>query len=122
MKWGNNPYPRKKINGKMHYVHRLLWEEAHGPIPEGMVIDHINGDPNDNRLENLRCVTRGQNKQNSTTQKGYYWDSRDGKWRAQFKHNKKLYSLGLYDKEEDARQAYLDKYKEILGEDFNVRI
>ncbi len=75
----HNPYPRKKINGKSYYVHRLLWEEAHGPIPDGMMVDHINGDPKDNRLENLRCVTRGQNKHNSTVQKGYYWDTCNGK-------------------------------------------
>lgn len=35
------------------YVHRLVWEEAHGPLPEGWHVHHLNGDTLDNRLENL---------------------------------------------------------------------
>ena len=72
-------YKQCKHNGKQTYVHRVVWEQAHGPIPKGMVIDHINGDRHDNRLENLRLVTRQQNQMNmkrhsdsSTGLKGCY--------------------------------------------------
>ncbi len=36
--------------------HRLVWEDANGPIPEGFQIHHRNHDRTDNRLSNLECV------------------------------------------------------------------
>ena len=42
--------------------HVLVWEEHHGPVPRGMELHHINGDKLDNRIENLRPVTRLEHK------------------------------------------------------------
>lgn len=36
----------------------LVWEQHHGEIPEDCVIIHINGNQQDDRIENLRCVTQ----------------------------------------------------------------
>ena len=41
-------------------LHRIIWEIANGPIPDGLEIDHINRNSLDNRLENLRLATRRQ--------------------------------------------------------------
>lgn len=42
-------------------VHRLVWEAFNGKIPKGYVIDHINNNKKDNRLENLQLMTVGDN-------------------------------------------------------------
>ena len=58
-------------------LHRLIWETFVGEIPEGYEIDHINTIRNDNRLENLRCVTHKENV-NNTLSKLHYSESRKG--------------------------------------------
>lgn len=50
-------------------VHRLVWETFKCEIPQGYEIDHINAIRDDNRLENLRCVTRSDNMLNPITRK-----------------------------------------------------
>ena len=39
-------------------TNRAVWQEAHGPIPKGWLIHHLNGDKGDNRLGNLAAVPR----------------------------------------------------------------
>lgn len=57
----NNGVPR------IYFVHRLVWETFVGKIPEGYELDHIDGNPQNNRLENLRCVTHLENMRNPVT-------------------------------------------------------
>jgi hypothetical protein len=42
--------------------HVLVWERHHGPVPPGLELHHVNGDKLDNRVENLRPVTRLEHK------------------------------------------------------------
>lgn len=51
-------------------AHRAVWIAAHGPIPAGYVIDHINRDKADNRLENLRLADAKANSQNRRSYAG----------------------------------------------------
>lgn len=60
-------YYKVTIDGKVHGVHRLLWERANGPTPEGCVIDHIDRNGLNNEMSNLRCITRGANKANTVS-------------------------------------------------------
>ena len=104
------------------YLHRMAWEEVHGPIPDGMVIDHINGDTHDNRIENLRCISQSHNVLNRADTKGYTWAAHANKWRAYIQVDGKRYNLGYFASESDAQSAREAKYKELMGEDFNGRI
>ena len=50
------------VNGRKVLEHVYVWEQAHGPKPEGCDIHHINGDGKDNRLENLVCMTKSEHR------------------------------------------------------------
>ena len=67
----NKGYIYATIDGKQIPKHRLIWEAFNGEIPDGMEIDHINGNPSDNRLENLRLVTHEDNCNNPVTKERY---------------------------------------------------
>ena len=52
----------KGSNAMHFFYHRAVWAVVHGYLP--MIIDHINGNPYDNRLENLREVSQSENNKN----------------------------------------------------------
>jgi hypothetical protein len=70
--------------------------------------DHISHNTLDNRKENLRVVTVSQNSQNRLGVKGYYWDKCANKWHTRIKINGKLTSVGYFDVESDAYEAYIE--------------
>jgi hypothetical protein len=90
------------IDGKQYYLHRLAWLYVHDRWPQG-VTDHINRVRTDNRIANLREVTRGQNNQNSRRRKdntsghpGVTWFKRTAQWRAYIQAGGKVHSLGYF--------------------------
>lgn len=114
---------RKKTNGRVVcrlYVekkpydllsHRLAWYLHYGHLPINS-IDHIDGNPSNNKIDNLRDVTHQQNQWNQTKAKGYSWNKRRKKFQAHIKIDRKKKNLGYYSTEQEARNAYL-KAKEI---------
>lgn len=52
---------------KYYWVHRLVWEAFNGQMPEGMEIDHIDGNPSNNSFDNLRAVDHLTNMSNPVT-------------------------------------------------------
>lgn len=96
-------------------AHRLAWIYMNGLTIGGAEIDHIDGNPGNNSIANLRLATSRQQKQNKGVQsnnrsglKGaYYHACRKGKkWRSQIKVDDVLYFLGYFDTPEEAHEAY----------------
>lgn len=109
-----------KFGGKMYKAHRLAWAFVHGGFPD-QHIDHINGDPSDNRLCNLRVADRSLNMQNqrrarSDSATGLLGVSKNGSgWRAEIRVDGKKINLGTYKTPELAHLAYVEakrKYHE----------
>lgn len=50
-------YFKKTVRGKPCYLHRMVYEDANGPIPKGMHIHHIDGDEGNNDISNLEMLT-----------------------------------------------------------------
>ena len=87
--------------GKVYKVHRLIYLLEHGYLPKE--IDHINGDRQDNRLENLREVTRSQNqynkpmcKNNTSGSRGVSWHKASKAWVVRVSVNKKSKLIGYF--------------------------
>lgn len=100
-------YIRVIISKKRIYAHRIVWEMHNGDIPEGMYIDHINHIRHDNRIENLRIVSKPDNMKNKSLYKnnksgfsGIY--ERSGKYIAMARLEGRLKHIGVYDSIDDA--------------------
>lgn len=115
------------INRKIYRAHRLVWLYCFEEWPSEF-IDHINGIRNDNRLDNLREVTKTINAWNTKAHidnmvgiKGVYFNKQNNNYRAQIRFNGKTVSLGSFKTPEEAKEAYDNKAKEIQGEFFPNR-
>ena len=111
-------YSGLELDGKRYLYHRVVYKVCNpdwdiSDISSENQIDHICGArPLDNRIENLRVLNNQQNTCNNLHWvKGYSYDKRRNKYRAQIKINGKDIFLGHYDTPEEAREAYLNAKK-----------
>lgn len=112
----NNGYARTKRDNRMLLMHRLLLDP-----PDGMYVDHINGDRLDNRRANLRLVTPAQNMWNRRPNtgrraKGARWRERRGKWESEIKVGNRTVYLGMFPTREQALAAYDEASRRFHGE------
>tara|TARA_R110000787_G_scaffold88827_1_gene188352 strand:+ start:925 stop:1401 length:477 start_codon:yes stop_codon:yes gene_type:complete len=101
-------YYRFSLHRLIYWLHNPEWDILDSSIVNNS-IDHIDGNRLNNNIENLRVVTNQENQFNRTGAKGYYWNK--GKWKADIRLNGKNKHLGLFDNEDDARNAYLEAKK-----------
>jgi len=115
-------YDPAKRPGKMRGA-RLVWVMHNGPIPDKMVVDHINRIKTDNRLCNLRLAFCRENTVNSkrlednysSLYKGVQLD-KWGRWKATIQVSKKTIFIGNFSTQEAAAYAYNTAAKELHGE------
>lgn len=107
-----NTYKEGRIFNEKYYAHRVAWALHTQSWPDGH-IDHINGNRADNRIDNLRDVTRSQNLHNRPAQtnnksgfKGVSWSRRRGMWAAQICVHRKNHVLGFFNCTTAAQIAY----------------
>lgn len=101
------------ISGEHFLGHRLAWFLTYGEWPN--VVDHINGDPGDNRIANLRSGSQAENCQNIRAPKsnnttgylGVSFDKARGRYVAAVGLNGKRHVLGRFDTAEQAHRAYV---------------
>lgn len=96
------------INKKRYYAHRLAWLFVYGVWPD-LAVDHINRDPADNRIANLRLASQTENCQNREAKGVSYVATRNSpkKYAAQICHEGRRFQLGYFATEEEARAAYV---------------
>ena len=119
-------YRRVQINKEMCYVHRLIFKYHYGYAPK--YLDHIDRNPSNNNILNLREATNGQNVMNSekhkflrgkltsSIYKGVVWSKHAKKWRAYITINKRQKHLGYYTSDIEAALAYDRAAIELDGE------
>lgn len=119
----NDGYIGIFIKGNYYFAHRIIWEMHNGQIPEGMVIDHIDANRSNNKVENLRVCTfqqnhfnRGKQSNNKSGFKGVSWNKQKQKWVAQIKIEGRNKFLGFFTDPEKAYEKYCQVALEKYGE------
>ena len=121
----NKGYIRIKINNKLYLLHRIIYkyfnEDWDITYSHSNQIDHIDINPSNNRIENLRVATCSQNTRNqkklnncSSKFKGVSWHKGSSKWEAKISIDGKSKHLGYFTNEEEAAEAYKKINNEIM--------
>ncbi len=113
-------YTQINVDGQNYLAHRLAWLYVHGEWPKH-VIDHINGDRKDNRIENLRDVPHPINAQNirrpmSTNTSGFLgvsWSRKDKSYVAHISVQNRTKCVGAFRSAIQAHDAYLSAKRKV---------
>lgn len=112
-------YIKLQREGKFFRVHRVIWEMFNGPIPTGYLVDHIDRNRKNNKIENLRLVTSSQSNANrahfstATLPKGV--TKVGNKYRARICREGTRFFLGSFSTVEEAEKAYISAATEMDG-------
>jgi len=111
--------------GKSYQVicSRIIFLLHYGYLTKRKFIDHIDNNPLNNKIENLRECTTSQNQQNrkisnknTSGHKGVHWRKLTGKWQVKLKLNGKTYYFGHFVNKEDAIKVAIKERKKLHGQ------
>jgi len=118
-----NGYTYINWSKKLMLAHRMAWVYMTGEWPK-QHIDHIDGNPANNSLVNLREATNKQNHENQSLRtdntsgfRGVSWSKQKKKWKAYITHNKKQIYAGFFSTPQEASIAAKAKRQEIFTHD-----
>ena len=109
-----------RVEGGVYGAHRLAWLYMHGVFPE--IIDHIDGNPTNNSIYNLRNTTTRGNAQNRVEHRegnlvGAHWNKMYKSWRSQIGVDGVSYHLGSFSTQLEAHQAYIEAKNKTTGKE-----
>lgn len=109
-----------RVDGVSYLASRVVWFMHYGEDPGELFIDHINGDPSDDRACNLRLASHAENMRNARCRShnslGIKGVARcRGRYRAVITHNGVRMRLGVYDTPEQAHEAYVEAAQKYHG-------
>lgn len=114
-------YKKIQVFGKTYQAHRLIFLMIHGYLPK--IIDHIDNNKWNNKIENLREATNSQNmcnvkipSSNTSGVKGVCWNKNKNAWQVQLRLHGKLNYLGLYKDKELAELVIFEARNKFHGE------
>lgn len=107
----NQGYRHVAFGGRSYMEHRLIYSMFNGPIDKSLEVDHINGKRDDNRIENLRAVSKRKNQQNRMVHRnghvvGTHFDKVKKLWAAHVQVNKRRKFLGYFETQQEAGVVY----------------
>jgi hypothetical protein len=112
-----------KINKKNYKAHHLIWMIHYGYKPK--LIDHIDRNPSNNKIENLREATNAENQFNRTFNKnslslvkGVTWNKKSNKWKAECRFNGKSHYFGVFENILDAKKVVQEFQRQNFGQFF----
>jgi len=109
-----------RIDNCLYKEHRIIWVMNNGPISDGLVVDHIDRNPSNNKLGNLRLVSSSVNNINKLS-KGVSYDKARNKWKAQLTFEGKQVLNKRFNSYEEAVNAYATA-KLNLFSDVNIQL
>ena len=108
-----NKYKRIMIDKEHYVLHRIIYQMHYGDLKTDEVIDHIDRNKQNNKIENLRKVdvfinnqNQGNRKNNTSGYKGVSWSKQRQKWRATITVKRKHKTLGFFTTKEEAFECY----------------
>ena len=114
----NEGYKTVSLLGEKKRLHIIIWECENGKIPDGYVIDHINRNKQDNRIENLRAVPNGVNVMNGMMayRPNITKRKESDKYQLRFSMFGKRNTIGEFNSYEEAEEEYKKLYNKRIEE------